>query len=166
MSVCTSPVTRGFLLVCIIPLNNLMAQVLKIVSKYWLKFNSHSKPQNGLYVFTNHITILVHIKLNSSSYHLSSPDSLYNLSIIPTTLKINYYYYYRILYMRKLKLNFSDLKNISMWIDSQFVFELRYLWLQVLFIILQDLSLKSTEIIRSVSLELLSSLHPHYTYEQ
>ena len=56
-----------------------MVQTLKIVSKYWLKFASDSerKPQNGIF-FTSHITILVHIKLDNSSYHLLS-DFLYYL---------------------------------------------------------------------------------------
>lgn len=43
----TSPPTRGFLFVHILPLNNLMAQVLEIISKYGLTFASisYNKPK-------------------------------------------------------------------------------------------------------------------------
>ena len=127
----TLPATRGSLLVYLIPSNNLMAQTLEIVSKYWLKSasNSESKPQNGIF-FSSHITILVQIKLNISSYHLLSARFPTSFIILIIILRSNYYDYYPILQMRKLKLGLSSFKKISKLIHGWLVFELRYLWLQ------------------------------------
>lgn len=90
----TSPPTAGFLFVHILPLNNLMAQVLEIISKYGLTFASisYNKPKIDYFLpIASQFWFILSLIIVATIYWVLY--SLHNLFIFPKiTLKISYYY--------------------------------------------------------------------------